>query len=575
VFRDRWRLLRLLAAAGRGPAAALVMLQLTQALVPPAMAYAVGNLVEAFAAAEAPGKPVLLVIGLLLVGQIGWLVQQLVQAYVTKRVDGSIRARVRAIAAALPGLDTLESAAFQDRAARAVDPGMGMARDRSAGSAAVGQLTLVFRMVSALAVTVLLATYQPVLAVALLAVSLAVRAVLRRQWIGIIDRLDADTAGQRYEFYVSSQAVMGAAKDVRLFGLDDFFGGRFRASVARTYGPVWRAMLGVSRRQWWIGAVTVLSAAAALGFPAAAVLKGDLGAGRLITVVLAGIAVLGISQMGLEAYDIEYGRRGLQAADELEAMRSSSRIRPARPATSAPGVRFTDVVFTYPGGEKPILDGLSLTLRAGETVAIVGENGAGKTTLVKLLAGLYAPDRGQITVDGVDPREQRPPITVLFQDFVHYPASVRDNVTAAVPGNGDDDAVRAALEQAGASHHLDASLWREGTDGTDLSGGQWQRIALARAFYAVQAGRRLLVLDEPTANLDVRAEAAFHDRVVARARDTTTVLISHRLATVRAADRIVLLRDGRVAEDGTHDELLAEGGDYARFFTTQAEAFRA
>jgi ATP-binding cassette subfamily B protein len=520
---------------------------------------------------------VTLVVALLLAGQVGWLLLEAVQSYTARRVDGVIRARVRSVVAGLPGLDVLESAAFQDRAARAVDPGMGVARERSAGNAVTGQVTLVFRMVSAVAAATLLATFSPLLALALLVVSLAVRAVLRRQWMAIIDRLDADTAGQRYEYYVSTQAVMGAAKDVRLFGLSDFFGGRFRAAAVRTYGPVWRSLLGVLRRQWWIGAVVTLAAAAALGFPASAVLRGDLEPGGLITVVLAGVGVLSISQMGMEAYDIEYGLRGLDAADELAAMSPrASRPAPAKAARHAPEVRFTDVVFTYPGGDRPILDGLTLTLRAGETVAVVGENGAGKTTLVKLLAGLYAPDSGTITVDGAGPRVRRPPVTVLFQDFVRYPASVRDNVTAAVPPPHDDAAVREALARAGASglpEDLNASLWPEGTDGTDLSGGQWQRVALARALYAAGRGRRLLVLDEPTANLDVRAEAAFHEQVVAGARDTTTVLISHRLGTVRAAQRIILLRDGRVAEDGTHEELLAHGGDYARFFTTQAAAF--
>ncbi|MEU4421084.1 ABC transporter ATP-binding protein [Actinoplanes sp. NPDC024001] len=577
MIRDRLRLLRLLPAAGGGTAAVLVLLQLLQALVPTAMAWAVGRLVTALTAGQPPLPPILLVVALLLAGQVGWLLLEPTNAYAARRVDGVIRTRVRAVAAALPGLDVLESPAFQDRAARAVDPGMGVARERSAGNAVTGQVTLIFRMVSALTAAALLATFSPLLAVALLTVSLAVRAVLRRQWMAIIDRLDADTAGQRYEFYVATQAVMGAAKDVRLFGLSDFFGGRFRAAAVRTYGPVWRSLLSVLRRQWWVGAVVTLCAAAALGFPAVAVLRGGLGPGDLIMVVLAGVGVLSISQMGLEAYDIEYGLRGLHAAGELAALSPpAARPAPAEPARHAPEVCFTDVVFTYPGGDRPVLAGLSLTLRPGQTVAIVGENGAGKTTLVKLLAGLYAPDSGTVTVDGSGPRVRRPPVTVLFQDFVRYPASVRDNVTAAVPPPHDDAAVRDALVRAGASGlpgDLDASLWNEGADGTDLSGGQWQRVALARALYAAGRGRRLLVLDEPTANLDVHAEAAFHEQVVAGVRDTTTVLISHRLATVRTADRIILLRDGRVAEDGTHDELLAYGGDYARFFTTQAAAF--
>ena len=201
-----------------------------------------------------------------------------------------------------------------------------------------------------------------------------------------------------------------------------------------------------------------------------------------------------------------------------------------------------------------------------------------------MLAGLYRPDSGRITVDGADPTTLDPAawrrrLAVLFQDFVRYPASLRDNVTFTAPEHAGDAAVREALERAGggsllAEHDLDTLLWREGADGTDLSGGQWQRVALARVLFATAAGPRVLVLDEPTAHLDIRTEAEFHERVVSRVRDTTTVLISHRLSTVRPADRITLLRGGRVAEDGPHDELLALDGDYARFFAVQAEAFR-
>jgi ATP-binding cassette subfamily B protein len=295
---------------------------------------------------------------------------------------------------------------------------------------------------------------------------------------------------------------------------------------------------------------------------------------------------MAIGSMGNEAYDIEYGLRGVVAADELTE-RYGSRQQP-RPiavdeTTAPPVIRFEDVVFRYPGSDRPVLDGLTVTLRPGETVAVVGENGAGKTTFVKLLGGLYRPDAGRITVDGVDLTALdlaawRRRLAVLFQDFVRYPADLRDNVTFAAPERTDDAAVRDALALAGGGDlpvDLDTSLWSEGADGTDLSGGQWQRVALARALFATSAGRQVLVLDEPTAHLDIRAEAEFHERVVSRVHHTTTVLISHRLSTVRPAGRIILLRDGRVAEDGTHEELLALGGDYARFFTVQAETFRA
>ncbi|MFI5892215.1 ABC transporter ATP-binding protein [Actinoplanes sp. NPDC051513] len=570
MIAARMRLLRLLPRSG---GAMLALLQSTRAVVPALMALAVGRLVTVLfedQGVRAAAVAAVAVAGLFLVDQVAWLVFQPLRTLVVRRIDGDLRARMRAIATGLPRLDILESQDFQDRISRAVDKGMGIAQERSAGNAAVGQLVLVLRMVSAVAAAVVVATFSVPLALLLLAAALAMRAVVRRQWMKIIDKLDAETAGQRYEYYVSSQAVYHAAKDVRLFGLSDWFAGRFRAAAVRTYGPVWREMLGVLRRQWPIVGGSLLAGAVVLAAPAWAVLDGRLEPGRLITCVLAGFGVLAISGMGMEAYDIEYGLRGIADADALVDTYEKKQARPTtEPQPSPPEVCFDNVVFSYPGAQRPVLDGLTLTLAAGQVVAIVGENGAGKTTFVKLLAGLYRPDSGTITVGGGSA------ITALFQDFVKYPASLRENITAGL--GGDDAAVLEALQQAGADDlpaSLDTLLWQEGPDGTDLSGGQWQRVALARALYAVAAGRRLLVLDEPTANLDVRAEASFYDQVVAQVRDTTTILISHRLSTVRSADRIIVLHDGRVAEDGTHDELMALGGQYARFFTTQAQAFR-
>ena len=573
----RIRLLRLLPAGG---GALLALLQLVRAVMPALTAVAVGGLVTALyrnqgvrAAAWAAG----LVAGLFLVDQVAWLMITPLRTLVVKRIDGELRARLRELAIGLPGLEVLESTDFQDRAARAVDAGMGLDRERSAGAAATGQLELMLRMVSALAAAAVLARFSVPLAVAVLGVALAIRAVLRRQWLGIVDTLDADTAGQRYEHYLGTQAVMGAAKDVRLYGLSDWFAGRFRATAVRTYGPTWRRMLRVLRRQWGIFAASLLAGAAVLALPAVAALHGRITPGELITYVLAGLGVLAISAMGNEAFDIEYGLRGVADADALVEAYGKGQAQPTtRPDSSPPGLIFDDVVFHYPGAERAVLDGLTLRIAPGSVVAIVGENGAGKTTLVKLLAGLYRPSAGTITVGGVEPRVTRPAVTVLFQDFVRYPSSLRDNVTGA--SGGDDAAVREALDRAGASSlpaGLETLLWREGADGTDLSGGQWQRVALARALYAVSTGRRLLVLDEPTANLDVRAEASFHEEVVSQVRDTTTILISHRMSTVRFADRIVVLDGGRVAEDGDHDALMALGGRYATFFRTQAEAFRA
>jgi ATP-binding cassette, subfamily B, bacterial len=251
-------------------------------------------------------------------------------------------------------------------------------------------------------------------------------------------------------------------------------------------------------------------------------------------------------------------------------------------------MRFEEVLFSYPNERcRPVLVGLCLTLRPGERLALVGANGAGKTTFVKLLAGLYRPTAGRITVGGVDladlePVQWRSLVSVVFQNFVRYPGTLAENVAAGAGEHPlDVPAVRTALLRAGADgllsgtdRDLTTSLWKGGTKGVDLSGGQWQSIAIARAIYAAMHGRRVLVFDEPTANLDVAAESAFHGRLLAATATTaTTLLISHRLSTVRPASRILLLNAGRVVEDGSHDELMARDAEYSRLFRLQAARF--
>jgi ABC-type multidrug transport system fused ATPase/permease subunit len=240
-------------------------------------------------------------------------------------------------------------------------------------------------------------------------------------------------------------------------------------------------------------------------------------------------------------------------------------------------IRFRDLTFAYPGTGEPVLAGFDLTIPAGSSIAIVGQNGAGKTTMAKLLCRLYDPQEGAIEVDGVDLRTLdlegwRSRVTAVFQDFVRFELPLRDNVA---PGGAPDDVIRAALEAAGATGlaDLDTVLARGYPGGTDLSGGQWQRIALARALCAVRQGAGLVLLDEPTAQLDVRGEAAIFDRILTATRHTTTILISHRFSTVRHADRICVLEHGKVVELGTHDELMAQGGRYRTMFELQASRF--
>ncbi|HEV8002367.1 MAG TPA: ABC transporter ATP-binding protein, partial [Planctomycetaceae bacterium] len=263
------------------------------------------------------------------------------------------------------------------------------------------------------------------------------------------------------------------------------------------------------------------------------------------------------------------------AMEPAGKLTSGTRIAKGMPARE---VRFRNVTFAYPGAAQVLKD-FDLTIPAGTSLAIVGQNGAGKTTLAKLLCRLYDPQEGAIEIDSVDLREfdlssWRSRMTAVFQDFTRFELPLRDNVA---PAGAPDTAINSALQSAGAMGlaSLDTILARGYEGGTELSGGQWQRVALARALCAVQLGAGVVLLDEPTAQLDVRGEAEIFDRILKASRHCTTILISHRFSTVRHADRICVLEHGKVVELGSHDELMALGGRYRTMFELQAQRFTA
>jgi ATP-binding cassette subfamily B protein len=394
-------------------------------------------------------------------------------------------------------------------------------------------------------------------------------------------------AAQRHADYAYRLAVdPPASKELRLFGLAGWTVERFIAHRTTLHRLQYEATRLRERPVIWSLIIVVVANVAVFWALAASAVAGRISTGELVAYAQCAVGVSLIAFGGF-SWALDGAAAPVAAVLRLEeAMASAGALARGR---TPPGdrpvreIRFRNVTFAYRGAGKsagerpPVLDGFDLTIPAGSSLAIVGQNGAGKTTLAKLLCRLYDPESGVIEVDGVDIRTLdlvawRRRISAVFQDFIRFELPLRDNVA---PAGAPDAAIRDALTAAGAATlaDLDTILSRAYEGGTELSGGQWQRVALARALCAVAEGARVVVLDEPTAQLDVRGEAEIFERVLARARHCTTVLISHRFSTVRLADRICVLEQGRVIELGTHDELMAKMGRYRTMFDLQAQRF--
>lgn len=593
----RMLLVRTTPLAGRGLVAVIAGLVLLAPIANFVMTIASGVVVGSVPGAveqgwdSPPGRRLLTaltVVGItFVVDYVGRGVREALSAIAGRRIDRRIRARILDATLGPSGVAHVEDPEVLDKIAVTRADSVGF----SVGTGAHGMVDVAADRLQVIPPAVLLATFRWWLPLVVGAVLFAVRIAIRKHVLSQVqNRIHATPLLRRSEYFVDMAMRPEASKETRVFGLADWVGQRYRMHFLLAMASVWSSRAKTRRRM--VAPILASAAAEALGYIliVRAALDGDISLTRF-TILLSAMGGLR-ALLSLHNADVsfEQGAALMPSVIEVERLMAERRESMSGSVDAAgmprQSVRFENVCFRYPGGDHEVYDGLDLEVRAGESLAIVGVNGAGKTTLVKLLARLHDPTGGRITVDGVDLRDLEPQqwqrrVAAIFQDFTHYELSARDNVAfGAFELRDDTAALDAAVEQAGAADIIerlpagwDTVLSRRFTDGVDLSGGQWQRMALARALLAVRGGAGILVLDEPTANLDVRAEAELYDRFLELTRGVTTVVISHRFSTVRRADRIVVLDQGRVVEDGNHTELVAKGGHYARMFALQASRF--
>ena len=393
---------------------------------------------------------------------------------------------------------------------------------------------------------------------------------------------------RRMNYMVNLVTTDSFAKEVKLFGLGHYFIERYRLIATAFYDSqrsqvVRRYMTGFA-----LGNISTIVTSLTYLYIALQAIAGRLSLGSLTAYTQAAVQVQNSIQSVLSGFSGMY-EHNLYLNNLVELMAKE----PSMPVAATPvpvpqpmrgEIRFENVSFAYPGAQNQALSNLSFSVKAGETLAVVGRNGAGKTTLFKLICRLYDPLEGRILIDGIDikdfePDELRRQIGAMFQDYVDYQATAAENIGLGnLPEIANRDAVVSASKQAGSDELIanlpegyDTALGKWFDAGVNLSGGEWQKVALARAFMREDA--RILLLDEPTSALDAQAEYDLFERLRSLTHGRTAVYISHRFSTVRRADRIVFLEHGRLVEEGTHEELIRLNGRYARLFRMQAAAY--
>ena len=441
-----------------------------------------------------------------------------------------------------------------------------------------------------IALLVLLATFHWALVFVLLIASLPLVAYRLKFSQALYDWRRSVTLTERRAKYLNDLiSTPQSAKELRLFGFERVMRERYAAIRANLRG----ALLGLTakryRKEVIFDSVAALAGYGTMAFVAYRALSGEVSIGDLVMYFGAFQIALSSLRTVLSGVGLLYEHNlFLSNLDEfLEVPKNVTEPEQPRPVPNPfkDAIRLEGLNFKYPGTDRVVLQNLDMTFGRGETIALVGANGSGKSTLIKLLCRLYDPSAGRITIDGTDVREfstnaLRQEISVIFQDYVHYHMSARENIWLGRCSEPPDDArIVDAAKQAGIDDNLqrlkdgyDTILSRSLADGAELSIGQWQKVSLARALYR---DSQIIILDEPTASMDAGAEYEFFEAFRMLAEDRTAIIVSHRFSTVRGADRIYVIDGGCVAEHGTHDELVAAQGLYARLYNQQASHYRA
>ena len=572
--RQEWQFFHALRRASPGYAVGWWVLIVLRGTLPAVTSVAFGWLVSAITRHVSMVGPLVMVgasFSLLLISQP---LHQVVSSNLGGRMAAHLYDRLISICVAPAGIAHLERSELTTDLTMARDFDLGMMGpplEISMDFIAGGLVDLVVGISAA----ILLVVFHWWAALVLVAAWLSTHWLLRESGVWRDRNTDEVRKAQRHADYSYRLAVEAApAKELRFFGLAGWVTDRFVSTRRRLYDLQYEATR--LREKSVLMCLAIVLAANALVFwlLADGAANATVTTAMVVVFVQAAIGVSSIAFGGLN-WAMDGAAAPVAALARVEAAVGAGTLSQGEtvPKPGPKEIRFRDVSFAYEVGGRPVLDGFDRTIAPGTSMAIVGQNGAGKTTLAKLLCRLYDTTSGRIEIDGrplasLELSAWRAQVAAVFQDFIHFELPLRNNVA---PTGAPDEVIRAALAEAGGSElaggDLDTVLSKAYPGGTDLSGGQWQRIALARALCAVQRGAGVVLLDEPTAQLDVRGEAEIFERVLAATRQCTTILISHRFSTVRLADRICVI------ELGSHDELIALGGRYRTMFDLQASRF--